>query len=145
MSKKWYSVHARTKEAQLYGIDTAEGHIDFKNKSTFNTSDERVVKALAAHKTDAYAVHDEQLSKAYDSGSWDLKETSNGMTVKNLHNYTFTVTKPKPPTRWDKIKKFLVGKRLSWFFWYWNTINPKYKREIGFRLFGVEYVKVFDE
>jgi hypothetical protein len=141
MPKKWYSVHARTKEAQLYGIDTAEGHVNFNNKSTFNTSDERVVKALEAHKKDAYTHHDEQLSKAYDSGSWDVIDDHRGTRVKNLHNYTFTVTKIKPPTRWEKIKKFLLSHRLSWFLWYWNTINPNYKREVGIRFLGVEYVK----
>jgi hypothetical protein len=143
MPKKWWSIHARTKEAQQFGIDTEEGHVNFGGKSVFNTSNEKIVKAIEAHKDSAFSFYDEQLTKAYDSGSWDVKENDGGTSVKMLHNYTFSVSKPKPLTRWEKIKKFLAGKNLYWFFWYWNTINPKKNREIGVRIFGVEFVKEF--
>lgn len=174
MPKKWWSIHARTKDAQLHGIDTAEGHVSFGGKGVFNTSDERVVKAIEAHKADAFSFHDEQLTKAYDSQSWDVVETKDGAKVKTLHNYKFGSTssfadaweefekrrkdKPRtaldeqPPVEFpialpkvDKWKKFLTEKKLSWFFWYWDTINPKYKREIGFRFFGMEFKKEIDE
>lgn len=174
MPKKWWSIHARTKEAQVHGIDTAEGHINFGNKGVFNTSDEKVVKAIEAHKSEAYSFHDEQLTKAYDSQSWDVVETKNGVALKTLHNYKFGST-PSYSSAWeefekrrkdkkdaaagwkdlesfpvslpkeDKVKKFFVNKKLSWFFWYWDTINPRYKREIGVRIFGVEFKKEFDE
>ncbi len=159
MPKKWWTVHARTKAAQMNGVDTAEGHVNFANKGVFNTSDERVVKALEAHKSDAYAVYDEQLTKAYESQSWDVIDDHKGVRVKNLHNYTFgsddtfearrtdkdlPIAKIATPNK-NKWADFLIKFRLSRFFWFWDTINPKYKREIGVRVFGVEFKKVFDE
>lgn len=162
MPKKWWSVHARTKEAQLYGIDTPEGRIDFKGKGMFNTSDERIVRALEANKKDAYTVHDEQLSRAYDSGQWDVLDTKRGPVVKTTHRYQFgpsasfssaweefekrRTDKLAEPLRLSldetpKLKKFLVEKKLANLFWYWDAINPEGRREKGVRVLGLEFIR----
>jgi len=165
MPKKWWSIHARTKEAQQFGIDTEEGHVNFGGNGVFNTSDEKIVKAIESHKHDAFSFQDEQLTKAYDSQSWDVLDTDKGVVLKTLHNYKFgasssfssawddfekrrtdkPLNNPIALPKIDKVKNFLLSWRLSWVLWYWDTINPRYKREIGIRLLGFEFKKEFDE
>ena len=144
MAKKMYSIYPRTKEAQVDGVSTENGIVNFNGKTVYNTSDEGLVKAVQAnHKLDAYAVHDEQLSKAYDSGSWDIIQDSKGTRLKNLHNYTFTATKPKKLTRLDKLKKFIMQRGWTFYFWFWDSVNLNGNKEIGIRFFGVEFLKEY--
>ena len=140
MAKKFWTIYPRTKEAQVQGLQTDKGVVDFGGKTSLNTSDEGLVKAVnEQHKSNAYAVHDEQLSKAYDSGSWDVIQDNKGVRVKNLHNYTFTVTKPKKSTRLEEFKKWLSRKGLSNYFWFWD-IEHNGKHETGVRILGKEFL-----
>ena len=139
MAKKYWSIYARSKEAMTQGIQTSKGTLNFGGKTMVNTSDERLVKEIGEkHKTEAYAVHDEQLSKAKDSGSWDVISDSKGTRVKNLHNYTFSATKPKPKTYLDKLKAIIIRYSLSNYLWFWE-VEHKGVKEKGIRFFGKEF------
>lgn len=149
MPKKFFSIYPRTKEAMTHGLQTSRGLFDFGGKTIINTSNEKLAREMEEkygqrQGGQVMVVHDEKLSKAKDSGSWDIIKTKRGDVVKNLHNYTFTANKPKPPTLIDNLKKIFNGKGWYWFFWCWDTMNPQYKREIGVRFFGMEFKKVLD-
>lgn len=142
MAKKYFSIYPRTKEAQVYGIQTQNGAVNFGGKTVFNTSDAGLVEAIKEqHKKDAYVIHDEQLSKAYDSGNWDVVQSQGTTSLKTLHNYTFTQSKPNPLTLTDRLKRFITRRGLTSYFWIWDVVNANKKREVGIRLFGVEFVK----
>ena len=134
----------------LDGLDVEKGHIDFRGRTVINTSNESLAREIDEKhgkkgSAAAYVVHDEQLSKARTSESYDIVHGKRGPYVHAVHNYTFTMIKPKPLTIADKVKRFISGRGLFWFFWYWDTINPKYNREIGVRIFGLEFKKEFPQ
>ena len=134
MAKKVWTIYPRTKAAQTNGIQTEKGLVTFEGRSSFNTTNEKVVKAInEQHRGEAYTVHDETLSKAMDSGSWDIVKGKKGDYVKSLHNYTFTVPKPKPPAWFDKLKSYLTRHRLTFYLWFWDVDTEK-----GIRIFGKE-------
>ena len=141
---KHYSIYARTKEAMTQGLQTGRGLLDFGGKTMVNTSDRSLVDEInERHKADAYTVHDEQLSKARTSEAYDIIKGKHGEFVRPLHNYTFTNRKIVPETRWQRFKRWITSHNLYWYFWAWDTLNPKRKREIGVRIFGVEFTKEF--
>lgn len=140
MAKKHWAIYPRTKEAMTQGIKLAKGSLRFGTQTVINTTDEKLVREIEEqHKGEAYAVKDEQLARARDSESYDIIQDSKGARIKNLHNYTFTATKPKPKGWPDKIKRFIIDHQLSNWFWFWD-VEHNGKREKGVRLLGREFV-----
>ena len=95
MSKKIYSIYPRTKQAAIRGLATEKGGIEFKGRSVINTSNEKLAKEIEERYGqkrggEAFVVHDEQLSRAKDSGTWDIvKKRGGGVAVKTTHRYFF--------------------------------------------------------
>lgn len=96
MPKKYYSIYARTKEAVVTGLPLSGGKsLEFNGKSVIQTANASLAKEVQEKYGDkkggsAFVVHDEQLSRAKASGSWDIVRTPKGDdTVKTLHNYHF--------------------------------------------------------
>ncbi len=95
MPKKHFSIYPRTKEAMLNGLSLDRGTLDFKGKTIINTSDASLAREVQEKYGDkkggsTFVVHDEQLSRAKDSGTWDIVRTPRGDdVVKTLHNYKF--------------------------------------------------------
>lgn len=95
MAKKIYSIYPRTKRAMVRGLATDKGGFDFKGRSVVNTSNESLAKEIQEKYGqrdggEVMVVHDEQLSKAKDSGTWDVKTGRNGgVTLKVTHKYFF--------------------------------------------------------
>jgi hypothetical protein len=152
MAKKVFSIHARTKDAMKNGLKTDRGVFDFGGKTVVNTSNASLAKELqdkygSRQGGDVIVSHDEQLSKALDSGSWDIKNGSSGVSVKTLHNYTFgasngaysenyeRIFRKVERSRMEKVQDFLLRHRLASLAWVWNAeLDGKW--EFGVRLFG---------
>lgn len=155
MSKKIFSIYPRTKDAQVMGLKTEKGRLDFGGKTVINTSNASLAREIedkygAKVGGSAMVVHDEQLSNAKDSGSWDIVKTARGDAVKNLHNYTFGAESGtyaenyerifrSKPTKIDEAQKVIAKNHLSHFVWVWNTHDDHGEWEFGFRLFGFEF------
>lgn len=141
MPKKHFSIYARTKEAMLNGLQTERGLFDFRGKSSVNTTNASLVRELEEKYPDqVYSVHDETLSKARDSGSYDIVKTKDGDRVHSLHNYTFSVSKPAPLNAAQKIQKWLTKNGLNGYVWVWDYVGIKdHCRHVGIRTTWFEY------
>src|SRR5258706_3651299 len=86
-SKKVYTIYPRTKDAQQNGIVTSKGkRISFKGKTLLNTQSKELYEEIQAQPDQAYAVHDEQFTKAKASESWDITPKH---TLKLTHKFFF--------------------------------------------------------
>lgn len=143
MPKKFFSIYPRTKGAMLHGLKTDKGMFDFAGKTVINTSNASLVREIeekyGGKRGSVDIVHDEQLSKAQDSGAWDIVKTKKGDALKTLHAYQFTVIKPPPPDFIERTRKFILKHGLNPYVWLWDIRNKKNKRVVGFRVFGFEY------
>lgn len=104
MTKKVYTIYPRTREAQENGLVTSKGkRISFKGKTMINTTNKALVEEVQAQPLEAYAVHDEQFTKARASESYDI--TPRG-TLKLTHKYFFgAMDSPEAEKFWRRYER----------------------------------------
>jgi len=95
MPKKMYSIYPRTKRAAVRGLATDKGGLDFNGRSVINTSNEKLAKEIEEkygqkQGGEVFVTHDEQLSQAKASGTWDIvPQKRGGIAVKRTHRFFF--------------------------------------------------------
>jgi hypothetical protein len=104
MTKKVYTIYPRTKDAQENGLLTSKGRrVSFKGKTMINTTSKELVEEVEAQPLEAYAVHDEQFTKARASGQWDVTPAGK---LKLTHNYFFgSSNSPEAEKFWRRYKR----------------------------------------
>ena len=95
MGRKTHRIYARDQKAQLDGLETSRGKIDFGLKTAVYVDKETAEEVDARYglksETESVIVaKDEQYDRALNGEGWEIVHDKRGDWVKTIHNYTFS-------------------------------------------------------
>lgn len=129
MAKKTHRVYVRDQKAQLDGLETSKGKINFGMQSAVyvdkDTAEEVDARyGLESPGNSVFVSKDEQYERALNGEKWDIiPDKKNGDWVKTLHKYKFAGVDTSHFTRpfQGKIKK------IGGVVYRWAKVNDKFK------------------